>query len=98
MVTLPPDLTLASAPGLMQGLKQMVLAEPAGAVVVDASGLKAFDSSALAVLLECRREALAAGKAFSVRGLPARLRQLAGLYGVQELIPPTAVGGLAATA
>ena len=44
-------------------------------------------SSALAVLLECRREALAAGKDFSVAGLPPRLRQLAGLYGVAELIP-----------
>ena len=87
MVTLPPDLTLASAPGLVQGLKQMVLAEPAGAVVIDASGLNEFDSSALAVLLECRRQALADGKSFSVRGLPARLRQLAGLYGVAELIP-----------
>jgi phospholipid transport system transporter-binding protein len=41
------------------------------------------------VLLACRREALAAGKAFSVRGLPTRLRQLAGLYGVAELIPAT---------
>jgi phospholipid transport system transporter-binding protein len=41
------------------------------------------------VLLECRREALAAGKDFSVTGLPPRLRQLAGLYGVAELIPAT---------
>ena len=98
MVTLPPDLTLASAPGLMQGLKQMVLAEPAGAVVIDASGLTGFDSSALAVLLECRRQALADGKGFSVRGLSARLRQLAGLYGVAELIPATVETGAAATA
>ena len=97
MLTLPPVLTHAEAPGFVQHLNQQVLAQPAE-VVLDASGLKAFDSSALAVLLECRREALAAGKAFSVQGLPARLRQLAGLYGVQELIPPTAVGGLAATA
>ena len=89
MVTLPPNLTLASAPGLVQGLRQMVLAEPAGAVIVDAGGLTGFDSSALAVLLECRRQALADGKGFSVRGLPARLRQLAGLYGVAELIPAT---------
>ena len=37
--------------------------------------------------LECRREALTLGKTFSVRGLPARLRELAGLYGVGELLP-----------
>ena len=92
MVTLPPVLTLASVPGFVQGLKPSVLAEPAEAVL-DASGLTEFDSSALAVLLECRRQALAAGKAFSVRGLPARLRQLAGLYGVAELIPASAETG-----
>jgi phospholipid transport system transporter-binding protein len=97
MLPLPPVLTHAEAPGFVQGLKQQVLAEPAD-VVLDASALKEFDSSALAVLIECRREALAAGKAFSVRGLPARLRQLADLYGVAELIPLTADGGLAATA
>ena len=96
MVKLPPVLTLASAPGFVQGLKQLVLAEPAEAVL-DASVLTEFDSSALAVLLECRRQALAAGKTFSVRSLPARLRQLAGLYGVAELIPATTEAGAAAT-
>jgi phospholipid transport system transporter-binding protein len=55
-------------------------------VVVDASALRQFDSSALAVLLECRRQALAAGKAFSVQGAPERLLQLAGVYGVAALI------------
>lgn len=86
MLTLPPVLTHAEAAGFARGLKQAVLAQQSG-VVVDAGALKEFDSSALAVLLECRREALAAGKAFSVTGLPARVRQLAGLYGVADLIP-----------
>ncbi|MEP6826005.1 MAG: STAS domain-containing protein, partial [Ramlibacter sp.] len=57
--------------------------------IADASALTRFDSSALAVLLECRREALARGKSFSVSGLPARLRDLANLYGVAELLPAT---------
>lgn len=91
MLTLPPVLTHAEAAGFALGLKQAVLAQPAG-VVADASMLKEFDSSALAVLLECRREALAAGKGFAVAGLPPRLRQLAGLYGVAELIPAAPVG------
>ena len=56
-------------------------------VVVDAAALTQFDSSALAVLLAVRREALSKGKTFAVHGLPARLRQLAGLYGVSELVP-----------
>ncbi|HZY15063.1 MAG TPA: anti-anti-sigma factor, partial [Ramlibacter sp.] len=31
--------------------------------------------------------ALAAGKSFAVAGLPPRLRDLAALYGVSELLP-----------
>ncbi len=57
------------------------------AVVADAGALSHFDSSALAVLLECRREALALGKTFAVSRLPTRLRELASLYGVAELLP-----------
>ena len=41
----------------------------------------------LAVLLECRREALALGKSFAVNRLHPRLRALAALYGVAELLP-----------
>ncbi len=58
-------------------------------VVADASGLQKFDSSSIAVLLECRREAQLQGKSFSVRGLSERLRSLAVLYGVAELLPAT---------
>lgn len=54
--------------------------------VVDASALQVFDSSALAVLLECRRSALAAHQPFAVHGLPPALAGLAALYGVSELL------------
>lgn len=89
MLTLPSALTHESAADFSQTLRQAVLAQPAE-VVADASALREFDSSALAILLECRREALAAGKSFSVQAAPPRLRQLAGLYGVADLIPVTA--------
>ena len=62
----------------------------ATAVVLDATALTQFDSSALAVMLACRRDALAAGKTFSVQGLAARLSQLASLYGVAELLGSSA--------
>lgn len=58
-----------------------------GEVVVDASALSQFDSSALAILLECRRLALAAGKGFSVQGASGQLMQLADVYGVATLVP-----------
>ena len=88
MLVLPAELThrqaTASLRMLLQGLR--VHREPG--VVVDASAMATFDSSALAVLLECRREALALGKTFAVQGLPAALRTLAGLYGVGTLLAP----------
>lgn len=86
MLNLPATLTHAEAAELEPRLKQLVQAE-ASALLVDASALKVFDSSALALLLASRREALAAGKGFAVQNLPARLQQLASLYGVSELIP-----------
>jgi len=88
VVALPAVLTHESAADFCPSLKPAVLAQSAE-VVADARALSEFDSSALAILLECRREALAAGKSFSVQGAPPRLRQLAALYGVAELIPAT---------
>ena len=60
-----------------------------GAVVADASSLQQFDSSALALLLECRRLAVQAGRQFSVTGAPIKLQQLAQLYGVDDLLHRT---------
>jgi phospholipid transport system transporter-binding protein len=53
---------------------------------VEASALQHFDSSALAVLLELRRQAQVRGQSFQVTGMSARLSELAGLYGVDELL------------
>lgn len=86
MLTLPAVVTHAQALQTASSLKSQVAAQAAG-VVLDASALTQFDSSALAVMLACRREAMANGKTFAVQGLPARLAQLAGLYGVAELVP-----------
>ena len=86
MLMFPAVVTQAQALETARGLKAQV-ASQAGAVVIDATLLTQFDSSALAVMLACRREALATGKTFAVVGLPAKLGQLAGLYGVAGLMP-----------
>jgi phospholipid transport system transporter-binding protein len=86
MLILPQEVTHSNARGCARMLVQAL--QGAGtAVVADASALARFDSSALAVLLECRREAQIAGKTFSVRALPTRLRSLATMYGVAQLLP-----------
>jgi phospholipid transport system transporter-binding protein len=87
MLVLPARLTHEQAGPCSHMLVQALRAQPETAVVADAHALAHFDSSALAVLLECRREAMALGKTFSVSRLPARLRELATLYGVAELLP-----------
>jgi phospholipid transport system transporter-binding protein len=85
VLVLPARLAHAQAPACVRMLAQALRSEPQQ-VVVDASALEQFDSSALAVLLECRREALAHGKTFAVVHLPPRLRELAAVYGVGELL------------
>jgi phospholipid transport system transporter-binding protein len=86
MLVLPAELTHDQAAACCRMLVQGLRSQPEPAVVADAGALSRFDSSALAVLLECRREALAVGKSFSVSHVPARLRDLATLYGVAELL------------
>jgi len=87
MLVLPARLTHEQAGPCARMLAQALQSQPESAIVADASALTQFDSSALAVLLECRREALVLGKSFSVSHLPARLRELAALYGVASLLP-----------
>jgi phospholipid transport system transporter-binding protein len=90
MLVLPAELTHAEAGACCRMLAQALRSDPAPHAVADASALRQFDSSALAVLLECRREALALGKTFAVGQLHPRLRALATLYGVAELLPEPA--------
>jgi phospholipid transport system transporter-binding protein len=86
MIILPAVSTHDAIAAFSRGVPKAIAAD-AQEVVVDASGLVEFDSSALALLLECRRQALQAGKTFAVRSMPERMRQLAGVYGIAELIP-----------
>ncbi|HSV52690.1 MAG TPA: STAS domain-containing protein [Burkholderiaceae bacterium] len=87
MLVLPAELTQRETTACLRMLVQGLRSQAGTAVIADASALTRFDSSALALLLECRRESLAMGKSFSVHGLPQRLRSLAALYGVAELLP-----------
>jgi phospholipid transport system transporter-binding protein len=79
-------LTHDQASACVQSLGLGIRAEQASKVLIDASALEKFDSSALAVLLQCRRDSTALGKSFEVTGLPHQLRELANLYGISELL------------
>ena len=57
-------------------------------LTIDFSGITEVDSSAVALLLEWRREAARRGKGLYFVNLPANLLSLAELYGVTGLIQP----------
>lgn len=86
MLQLPATLTHTTATRCVHDLLEAMPAQ-AGDVQMDASGLGEFDSSALAVLLSLRREASRLRRGFVITGLPARLAELARLYGIAELLP-----------
>ena len=86
MLLLPATITLRESRDTLRLLSQALQGEQDGEVVIDASPLQQFDTSALAVLLEVRRLAQAWGRPFSVRNAPDKLSALAQLYGVGELL------------
>lgn len=93
MLLLPAVITHAEVPHVLRLFKQTLeqaaaqgSATDAAMLTVDGAALQQFDSSALAVLLECQRMARAKGRAFAVQHLPAKLTELARLYGVDGLL------------
>ena len=80
---LPATATLEEAPALAATL---AAADGSGVWQLDASELTAFDSSAIALLLQAQRLAQAAGRGFEVVGMPPKLIELATLYGVDALL------------
>jgi phospholipid transport system transporter-binding protein len=84
VLALPSVLTQHEARDCLQALRsRMPAAGATSPIQIDAAPLERFDSSALAVLLACRR---AAPAGFAVRSVPPRLAGLARLYGVAALL------------
>jgi phospholipid transport system transporter-binding protein len=95
MLLLPAVITHAEVPHVLRLFRQTLNqaaaqgSTEAAMLTVDGTALQQFDSSALAVLLECQRMARANrsnGRAFAVQHLPAKLTELARLYGVDALL------------
>jgi phospholipid transport system transporter-binding protein len=86
MLTLPATVTITEASAALRELARAVPGETGAQVTLDASGLVRFDTSALAVLLELKRLAQAQGKRFALVHVPARLADLARLYGLTPLL------------
>lgn len=65
---------------------------------INLAGLTRFDSSALAVILAGLRDSGGATSAIELIGLPDPLRELARLYGLEELLRSAMTGGQASPA
>ena len=100
MVTAPARLDFASATAAVAALDRSLrsgnsgnsgsgsstAASRDGAASLDLSALTHFDSSALAVLLELRRRFGGTGGPFRAVNPPAKLYELAEVYGVADLL------------
>lgn len=85
MAALPASLTIKDARAALQALEPAI-AEGSGTLVIDAGALGSFDTAAIATLIELRRQAHAVGRTLQVSGAPTAMVELAGLYGVAELL------------
>jgi phospholipid transport system transporter-binding protein len=94
--TLPEKITHAEAPQVLSHFREVLqtlkLAKEGGSgwdgFEVDASALKVFNSSALAVLLALKRELEGLGLEMQVLNLPEQLQNLAKVYGVELFLCP----------
>jgi phospholipid transport system transporter-binding protein len=82
---------------LVQSAEYAARADLPERLTIDFAGITAVDSSAVALLLEWRRQALKRGKTLVFVNLPANLMALAQLYGVAELIDGDQGGAAPAT-
>jgi len=75
-----------SGPVLRKQGQALINASTAPAVVLDCAGVEKSSSVGLSLLLAFMRDAVAAGKAVSIRALPDDMREIAQVSGLTELL------------
>ncbi|MET0382735.1 MAG: STAS domain-containing protein [Burkholderiaceae bacterium] len=86
ITSLPASLTLRDAPSVLESLRRSFASTGDEVWRIDAAPVAQLDTSALAVLLECARIAAVGKRRLQIVGAPARLSDLAHLYGVDGLL------------
>jgi phospholipid transport system transporter-binding protein len=89
-LTLPANLRHGNASACLAELQTQIRNSAETSLEIQAGQLADFDSSALAVLLGCRREAESLSKTLKFKQFPVKLHELATLYGVSELLVESA--------
>ena len=89
VLALDGALSFESLPGVLEKSREYCAREDLpDRLTIDFSAITEVDSSAVALLLEWRREAGRRGKALHFENLPPNLLSLADLYGVTDLLQP----------
>lgn len=83
VASLEGPVTFETTPALLDELKPLIAAD---LKAVTFRQIGEVDSSALGLILSCRREAAKHGRTLKFIDLPANLTALAALYGVSDLI------------
>ena len=75
------DVTLETVPAMLDKIRPLIRS---GIDTLDCSNVQNVDSSALGLILACKREAIIHQKSLKITGLPESLHGLASLYGVVD--------------
>lgn len=76
-----------SGPATREQGGRLIGASQAAACVIDCAAVEKSSSVGLSLLLAFMRDAKAAGKSLTVRGLPADMRDIASVSGLLEVLP-----------
>lgn len=80
-------LDFRSGPQLRETGAKMIREHGLSDLVLDCSGVEKSSSVGLSLLLAFMRDAHKAGKTLTIRALPEDMRQIAGVSGLDELLP-----------
>lgn len=85
VLSLAGVLDYRSGPALRKQGKALIASSTASALVLDCSAVELSSSVGLSLLLAFTRDGQAAGKTLSVRAMPHGMREIAEVYGLDDL-------------
>ncbi|PWB34970.1 anti-anti-sigma factor [Pseudomonas sp. SDI] len=86
VLSLSGVLDYRSGPALRKAGQALIASSQAPSLVFDCSAVEKSSSVGLSLLLAFMRDAKAAGKACEVRAMPSDMREIAEVYGLDELL------------
>ena len=86
ILSLAGTLDFRSGPALREQGKSLIASSQTASLVLDCSAVVRSSSVGLSLLLGFMRDASASGKTVELRGLPHEMREIAEVYGLDEIL------------